>query len=73
LESWSDGAFHNLNFQLSPALERRVQEVAVIQQYTEQALQAMHAAVGTQTSGNILATGGATVVGSWSWTPQASS
>jgi hypothetical protein len=58
---------------LSPALEKRVQEAAVIQQYSEIALQAMRAAGGTQTSGNILAPGGATVVGSWSWTPQAGS
>jgi hypothetical protein len=58
---------------LSQALEKRVQEAAVIQQYTEQALQAMRGAGGVLTSGNILAPGGATVVGSWSWTPQASS
>jgi hypothetical protein len=58
---------------LSPALEKKVQEVAVIQQYTEQALQAVRAAGGVQTSGNILAPGGATVVGSWTYTPQATS
>jgi hypothetical protein len=58
---------------LSPALDKKFQEVTVIQQYTEQALQAVRAAGGALTSGNILAPGGATVVGSYTYVPQASS
>jgi hypothetical protein len=58
---------------LSPALEKRVQEVTIVQQYVEQALQAMRAAGGVQSSGNILAPGGATVVGNWTYVAQASS
>jgi hypothetical protein len=58
---------------LSPALDKKNQEVTVIQQYTEQALQAVRAAGGVLTSGNILAPGGVTVVGSWTYTPQATS
>jgi hypothetical protein len=58
---------------LSPALEKKNQEVAVVQQYAEQALQALRASGGALTSGNITAPGGATVVGSWTYTPQASS
>ena len=58
---------------LSPALDKQNQEVAVVEQYTKQALQALRAAGGTSTSGNIYAPGGATVVGSWTYTPQAAS
>ena len=58
---------------LSPALEKKNQEVTIIQQYGEQALAAMRAAGGALTSGNITAPGGVTVVGSWTYTPQASS
>jgi hypothetical protein len=58
---------------LSPALDKKNQEAAVIQQYAEQALQAVRAAGGALTSGNIMASGGATVVGSWTYTPQATS
>lgn len=57
---------------LSPALDKKNQEVTVIQQYAEQALYAVRAAGGAVTSGNITAPGGATVVGSWTYTPQAS-
>lgn len=41
--------------------------------YAEQALTNARKAGGSVTSGNILAAGGATVVGTWSYTPQASS
>jgi hypothetical protein len=58
---------------LSPVLEKKNQEVTVIAQYAEQALQAVRGGGGVQTSGNILAPGGATVVGNWTYTPQASS
>ena len=58
---------------LSPALEKKNQEVTIIQQYGEQALAAMRSAGGALTSGNITAPGGATVVGSWVYVPQASS
>lgn len=58
---------------LSPALERKTQEVERIQRFAESALSAVRAAGGAQTSGNIMDAGGATVVGSWTYTPQASS
>jgi hypothetical protein len=58
---------------LSPALDKQNQEVTVIQNYAEQALHAVRAAGGALTSGNIMAPGGATVVGSWTYTPQATS
>jgi hypothetical protein len=58
---------------LSPALEKKAQEVIVMHQYVEQAMQALRGAGGAQTSGNILAPGATTVVGSWTYTPQATS
>ena len=58
---------------LSPALEKKGQEVQRINQFAHRALQAVVAAGGAVTSGNILDDGGATVVGSWSYVPQASS
>jgi len=56
---------------LSPALDKKHQEVRVIAQYCELALQAMGGAAGTLTSGNIVV-GGATV-GSWTLVSQAAS
>lgn len=58
---------------LSPALEMKHQEVERIQSYAQSAVHDLRAAGGAVTSGNILAPGGATVVGSWVYTPQASS
>jgi uncharacterized protein (DUF3084 family) len=57
---------------LSPALDKQNQEVERIQNYAQSAVQALRAAGGALTSGNITAPGGATVVGSWTYTPQAS-
>jgi hypothetical protein len=57
---------------LSPALERKAQEMERIQRFTERALTAVRAAGGVQTSGNIIDDGGVTVVGTWTYTPQAS-
>jgi hypothetical protein len=56
---------------LSPALEKKHQEVRIVAQYVEQALQAMGGAGGLATSGNIKV--GDTTVGTWTYTPQASS
>ena len=58
---------------LSPALDKQAQEVECIQRFAERGLQVLRAAGGAQTSGNIMAEGGATVVGSWTYTPQAAS
>jgi hypothetical protein len=58
---------------LSPALERQHQELQRIQQYLVLAAEDMRGAGGKKTSGNIIDTGGATVVGSWSYVPQAGS
>ena len=58
---------------LSPALDKQNQEVERIQNYSNAAVQAVRAAGGAQTSGNIYASGGATLVGSWTYTPQAAS
>ena len=52
------------------ALEKRFQEVQVIARALRLAEQAICGANGQQTSGNI-ATDGATVIGTWSYTPQA--
>jgi hypothetical protein len=57
----------------SPALDRQHQETALIQRALHQAAQDIRSAGGKKTSGNILADGGVTVVGSWTYTPQASS
>jgi hypothetical protein len=56
---------------LSPALEKQHQEVAIIHRYLNLAAQDVRGAGGKKTSGNIL--DGATVVGSWTFTPQAAS
>jgi hypothetical protein len=56
----------------STPLATRAQEVALTARACELAAQAIRSAGGTQTSGNILDTG-ATVIGSWTYTPQASS
>jgi hypothetical protein len=56
---------------LSPALEKQNQEVASIHRYLNLAVQDVRGAGGKKTSGNIL--DGATVVGSWVFTPQAAS
>jgi hypothetical protein len=58
---------------LSPALDKKHQEMERIQRFAERGLQAMRAAGGVQTSGNIMDDGGATVVGSWIYVPQATS
>jgi hypothetical protein len=57
---------------LSPALDKQIHEMERIHNYLNSAAQAARAAGGKQTSGNILAPGGVTVVGSWTYTPQAS-
>jgi hypothetical protein len=54
------------------ALEKRFQEVQVIARALRLAEQAICGANGHQTSGDI-ATDGATVIGSWKYTAQASS
>lgn len=56
---------------LSPAIDKRHSEVERIRRYLMQAKQDVGAGVGTKTSGNI--TEGSTNVGSWTYTPQASS
>jgi hypothetical protein len=58
---------------LVPALEKKAQEVERVNRYTQRAIQAIVSQAGLQTSGNILDDGGATVVGSWLYVPQASS
>ncbi len=56
---------------LSPALDKKSSEVAVIAQALHNAAHDIQAAQGNVTSGNILAPGGA-VIGSWAYTPQGS-
>jgi hypothetical protein len=56
----------------SPALGTKAQEVALTARACELAAQAIRGAGGAQTSGNILDTGAA-VIGSWAYTPEASS
>lgn len=56
----------------SPALDKQAQEVALIARALELAAQSIRGAGGAQTSGSILDTG-AQVVGTWTYTPQASS
>jgi hypothetical protein len=60
---------------LSPALEKKNQELAVIAQYLHFAARDAQAAGGALTSGNIVDNRGAgsITVGSWTYTPQASS
>lgn len=56
---------------LSPALDKQHQEAERIHRYLEAAAQDMRGAGGKKTSGNILDNAG-TTVGSWTYTPQAS-
>lgn len=56
---------------LSPALDKKFQEVQVIARGLALATQAISGAGGQQTNGNIATDGGA-VIGSWTYTPQAS-
>jgi len=56
---------------ISTALDKQHQEVAIIHRYLNLAAQDVRGAGGKKTSGNIL--DGATVVGSWVYTPQAAS
>jgi hypothetical protein len=56
---------------LSPALDKKFQEVQIVARGLALASQAIQGAGGQVTSGNI-ATDGATVIGTWVYTPQAS-
>jgi hypothetical protein len=56
----------------SPALDKKFQEVALIERALDLAQSNIRAAGGVTTSGNIINDGG-TVIGSWTYTPQASS
>jgi hypothetical protein len=56
---------------LSPALDKKFQEVQVIARALELAAQAIRSAGGTVTSGNINGDGGV-VLGTFLYTPQAS-
>ena len=56
---------------LSPALDKQVHEVERIHRYLELAIQDVRSNGGKKTSANIM--DGTTVVGSWTYTPQASS
>lgn len=56
---------------LSPALDRKSSEVAVIAQALHIAATGVQGAQGNLTSGNIIGNGGA-VLGTWTYTPQAS-
>jgi hypothetical protein len=58
---------------LSPAADAKHQELERVQQYGQQGLAAARAAGGALTSGNILAAGGSTIVGNWSYVAQAGS
>jgi len=57
---------------LSPVLDKKFQEVQVIARALDLAEQAVRSAGGSVTSGNIL-TDGAVLLGTWTYTPQASS
>jgi hypothetical protein len=57
---------------LSPALDKKFQEVVEISRALNLAAQAIGGAGGQQTSGNIIDSV-AVVVGTWTYTPQASS
>jgi hypothetical protein len=54
-------------------LDKQHQEVQRIHSYLNLAAQDVRAAGGKHASGNILDNAGTTVVGSWTYTPQASS
>jgi hypothetical protein len=56
----------------SPALDKKFQEVALIQRALDLAESAIRGPGGAVTSGNIVNDGG-TVIGTWVYTPQASS
>jgi hypothetical protein len=56
----------------SPALSTRAQETALVSRACELAAQAIRGAGGAQTSGTIFDTGAA-VIGTWAYTPVASS
>jgi hypothetical protein len=56
----------------SPAMDKKFQEVALIQRALNIAEQNIRAPGGSQTSGNILGDGGV-LLGTWTYTPQASS
>jgi hypothetical protein len=56
----------------SSALDKRFKEVALISRALELAVQSIRAAGGAQTSGNIMDTG-QVLLGSWVYSPQASS
>lgn len=56
----------------SPALDKKFQEVALIQRALDLAESAIRGPGGAVTSGNILGDGGV-LLGSWTYTPQASS
>ena len=58
---------------LSTAMDKQHQEVQHIQQYLHAAALDLRSSGGKKTSGNILDVGGATIVGSWTYTPQAAS
>jgi len=57
---------------LSPALDKKFQEVQKIDTYLERAAAAVHSAHGQLTSGNILDSNNV-VVGNWTYVPQAAS
>jgi hypothetical protein len=56
----------------SPALDKKAQEVQLIAQALDVAARAIRSPGGSVTSGNITGDGGV-VLGSWVYTPQASS
>jgi hypothetical protein len=56
----------------SPALDKQAQEVALIARALALAAGDIRRSGGAKTSGNIL-NDGATVIGTWTYTPQASS
>ena len=56
----------------SPAMERKASELAFIERALALAVQDVRAMGGAKTAGNIV-NDGATVIGSWVYTPQAAS
>jgi hypothetical protein len=57
----------------SPVLDKQHQEVQLIARALELAKTDIRSNGGKKTSGNILAAGGVTVIGSWTYVPQATS